>query len=42
MHSMTPALTIHWRAEGKIEYTGLLFVPGMKPFDLFDPSASMA
>jgi molecular chaperone HtpG len=31
------ALTIHWRAEGKIEYTGLLFVPGMKPFDLFDP-----
>lgn len=31
------ALTIHWRAEGKIEYTGLLFVPSMKPFDLFDP-----
>ncbi len=31
------ALTIHWRAEGKIEYTGLLFVPGMKPLDLFDP-----
>jgi len=30
-------LTIHWRAEGKIEYTSLLFVPGMKPFDLFDP-----
>jgi molecular chaperone HtpG len=32
-----PALTIHWRAEGKLEYAGLLFVPGMKPFDLFDP-----
>lgn len=32
-----PALTIHWRAEGKLEYTGLLFIPGMKPFDLFDP-----
>jgi molecular chaperone HtpG len=32
-----PALTIHWRAEGKLEYTGLLFVPGTKPFDLFDP-----
>ncbi|MBV8060103.1 MAG: molecular chaperone HtpG [Alphaproteobacteria bacterium] len=32
-----PTLTIHWRAEGKLEYTGLLFVPGMKPFDLFDP-----
>ncbi len=32
-----PALTAHWRAEGKIEYTALLFVPGMRPFDLFDP-----
>ena len=32
-----PALTVHWRAEGKLEYTGLLFVPGTKPFDLFDP-----
>jgi molecular chaperone HtpG len=32
-----PALTIHWRAEGKLEYAGLLFVPGMKPYDLFDP-----
>ena len=32
-----PALTAHWRAEGKIEYTGLLFVPSTKPFDLFDP-----
>jgi molecular chaperone HtpG len=31
------ALTLHWRAEGVIEYTGLLFVPGVKPFDLFDP-----
>jgi molecular chaperone HtpG len=31
------ALTLHWRAEGKLEYTSLLFVPGMKPFDLFDP-----
>ncbi|MDD3288666.1 MAG: molecular chaperone HtpG [Alphaproteobacteria bacterium] len=32
-----PALTVHWKAEGKIEYTGLLFAPGVKPFDLFDP-----
>ncbi len=32
-----PALTLHWRAEGRIEYTSLLFVPDMKPFDLFDP-----
>ncbi|MDD3371106.1 MAG: molecular chaperone HtpG, partial [Alphaproteobacteria bacterium] len=34
------ALTLHWRAEGRIEYTGLLFVPGMRPFDLFDPKRS--
>ena len=32
-----PWLTLHWRAEGAIEYTNLLFVPTMKPFDLFDP-----
>ncbi|MBM3503630.1 MAG: molecular chaperone HtpG [Alphaproteobacteria bacterium] len=32
-----PWLTIHARAEGKIEYTQLLFVPSSKPFDLFDP-----
>jgi len=32
-----PVMTSHWRAEGKIEYTGLLFMPGTKPFDLFDP-----
>ncbi|UMY17922.1 molecular chaperone HtpG [Methylobacterium organophilum] len=27
-----PWATIHWRAEGALEFTGLLFVPGMKPF----------
>ena len=32
-----PWLTLHARAEGKIEYTNLLFVPSSKPFDLFDP-----
>ncbi len=32
-----PLLTIHTRAEGRHEYTMLLFVPGTKPFDLFDP-----
>ena len=32
-----PALTAHWRAEGRHEYTVLAFVPGSKPFDLFDP-----
>ncbi|MBX9758028.1 MAG: molecular chaperone HtpG, partial [Beijerinckiaceae bacterium] len=33
-----PALTLHWRAEGRFEYTALAFVPGSKPFDLFEPS----
>lgn len=37
-HFDEPALTIHWRAEGRHEYTVLAFVPGSKPFDLFDPS----
>ncbi|HEY7748303.1 MAG TPA: molecular chaperone HtpG [Aestuariivirgaceae bacterium] len=32
-----PALTLHYRAEGRNEYTVLLFVPGERPFDLFDP-----
>jgi len=32
-----PALTIHYRAEGRNEYAVLLFVPSMKPFDLFNP-----
>ncbi len=33
-----PALTIHWRAEGRHEYTVLAFIPGSRPFDLFDPA----
>jgi len=32
-----PALTIHYRAEGRQDYTTLFFVPGSRPFDLFDP-----
>jgi molecular chaperone HtpG len=32
-----PALIIHFRAEGRQDYTTLLFVPGSRPFDLFDP-----
>jgi molecular chaperone HtpG len=32
-----PALTVHFRAEGRQDYTTLLFVPGSRPFDLFDP-----
>ncbi|MGD9544719.1 MAG: molecular chaperone HtpG [Methylocystis sp.] len=33
-----PALIAHWRAEGRTEYTVLAFVPGARPFDLFDPA----
>ena len=29
---------IHLRAEGRMEYTALLFVPDTPPFDLFDPA----
>jgi molecular chaperone HtpG len=32
-----PWLTLHWRAEGKLEYRCLLFIPKTKPFDLFTP-----
>jgi molecular chaperone HtpG len=32
-----PALTVHFRAEGRHEYTALAFVPETPPFDLFDP-----
>lgn len=33
-----PILTSHWRAEGTIEFTALLFIPTMRPWDLYDPS----
>ncbi|HMN87136.1 MAG TPA: molecular chaperone HtpG [Bauldia sp.] len=32
-----PALTIHYKAEGRHEYSVLVFVPSARPFDLFDP-----
>lgn len=32
-----PALTLHYRAEGRHEYSVLAFIPENKPFDLFDP-----
>lgn len=32
-----PWMTIHNKAEGKLEYTALLFIPSIKPFDLFHP-----
>jgi len=35
-----PALTIHYRAEGRNEYAVLLFVPTFRPFDLYQPSRS--
>ncbi|MEZ5780242.1 MAG: molecular chaperone HtpG [Rhizobiaceae bacterium] len=31
-----PAVTVHFRAEGRHEYSTLAFVPGTRPFDLFD------
>ena len=32
-----PWTRLHFKAEGMIEYTALLFVPSTKPFDLFHP-----
>ncbi|MFS2152887.1 MULTISPECIES: molecular chaperone HtpG [unclassified Rhizobium] len=31
-----PLSNVHFRAEGRYEYTTLVFVPGSQPFDLFD------
>jgi molecular chaperone HtpG len=36
-HLDRPALTIHYRAEGRQSYAVLLFVPRQRPYDLFDP-----
>ena len=35
-HLDEPDVTIHFRAEGRHEYTVLAFIPGSRPFDLFD------
>lgn len=32
-----PWMTLHFKAEGSMEYTGLLFVPTKAPYDLFQP-----
>jgi molecular chaperone HtpG len=32
-----PAMTLHYRAEGRYSYAVLLFAPSTKPFDLFEP-----
>lgn len=31
-----PWSTLHFRAEGMIEYTGLLYIPSSRPFDLYN------
>ncbi|MBX2834005.1 MAG: molecular chaperone HtpG [Micavibrio sp.] len=33
-----PLLTSHWKAEGVIEFSSLLFIPTLRPWDLYDPS----
>ncbi len=37
-----PVMTSHWRAEGKIEFNALMFIPTMRPWDLYDPSRKSA
>ncbi|MSO97411.1 MAG: molecular chaperone HtpG [Rhodospirillaceae bacterium] len=37
-----PWHTLHFKAEGAIEYTTLLFIPTTKPFDLFNPERKSA
>lgn len=37
-----PWLTLHARAEGKLDYSLLLFVPSSRPHDLFDPARKSA
>ncbi|UXU08753.1 molecular chaperone HtpG [Agrobacterium tumefaciens] len=32
-----PLSNVHFRAEGRHEYTTLAFIPGSQPFDVFDP-----
>ncbi len=33
-----PAMTLHYRAEGRYSYAVLLFAPSTKPLDLFEPA----
>ena len=33
-----PWATLHWKAEGTVEYFALLFVPGSRPFDFMEQS----
>ena len=42
-HDMNdPAETIHYNAEGAIEFKALLFIPEKRPFDLNDESRSQS
>ena len=33
-----PAYTMHFRTEGRLAYTALLFIPAMRPLDIMDPN----
>jgi molecular chaperone HtpG len=33
-----PAMTLHYKAEGRYSYAVLLFAPSTRPYDLFDPN----
>jgi molecular chaperone HtpG len=33
-----PIMTSHWKSEGAIEFSALLYTPTLRPWDLFDPS----
>ena len=35
-----PWATLHWRAEGALEFYALLFIPGMKPFEAVEQERS--
>ena len=32
-----PYMTLHFKVEGNIEYSGLVFIPSTQPYDLFQP-----
>lgn len=37
-----PLLTLHWKAEGTICFSALLYVPTMRPWNMYDPSRKAA
>lgn len=37
-----PLITAHWQAEGTIEFSALLYIPTLRPWDLYDPSRKHA